>query len=259
MFLVIGNRFWQWFAAASSVGNMFLIIGFGDKDMNIVEIIPFVQTKMLLFRGACDRNGKDKVVNRPFIMLIRSSDVNRQWRTAFINQDMNLGTAFAPVSGAASSGFSAQRRRNRFAVDGLPLPANSPLPIVETNHCLQHFVPDSLLLPRLEPFMQHTAGDAEPIPMDSFPLAAGPQNVPEAIDDSPVIGTRPSRPSFLGWLGQMLLDTTPQWTWDTEIIDILWLYVTLIFVNGTPRWNRFFRRDNFPRGVSFFQVNLIFG
>ncbi len=259
MLSVIWNGFRQWFAASPLVGNMFLIVSLGDEKMDIIEIIPSIQTEMLFFRRASDHDGKDKVVDRPFIMLIGAGNMHRQRRAPFVNQDMNLGAAFTPVSGIASSSFSAQRRLNRFAVDGLPLPANSPLPIVETNHCLQNLVPDTLLLPGLEPFVQNAARNAEPITMDGFPLAARPQNVPEAVDDRTIVGTWASWASFLRRLGQMLLDATPQWAWNTEIIDMLWLCVTLIFVNDTPRWNRFFRKDNFPRGVPFFQVNLFFG
>ena len=163
---------------------------------------------------------------------------------------MNLGATFAPVGGAASRGFSPQRRRNRFAVDGLPLPANPPLPIVEANHCLQHLVPDTLLLPGLEPLVQNAAGHAKPIAMDGFPLAASPQNVPESIDDHPIVSPRPSRPAFLGWFGQMFFDTTPQWAWDTKIVDIFGLLFILAFQDA-PRWMFVFGQTNCPRGASF--------
>ena len=229
---------------------MFLIIGFRNETMDIVVIIPFVQTEMLFFRRARDHNGKDKVIDRPFIVLMSASKMNRQRGTALVNQDMNLCAAFAAVGGISSSRLSAQRSRHRFAVDSLPFPANPALPVVKANHRLQDLLPDTLLLPRLEPFMQDTAGDAEPIAMDCFPLAACPQNVPEAVDDSPIVGTRTPWPSFFARFGQMPFDAAPQGPWDTEIVDIFRLLFILVFQDA-PRWKFVFGQTYFPQGASF--------
>ena len=218
--------------------------------MDIVVIIPFVQTKMLFFRRAGDHNGKDKVIDRPFIMLVSTGKMNGQRSAPLVNQDMNLGTAFTAVGGIASRSRSAQRSGHRFAVDSLPFPANPALPVVKANHRLQYLAPDTLLLPRLEPFMQDTAGNAEPIAMDCLPLATGPQNVPEAIDDRPIVSPGPSSASFLGRFGQMLFDTTPQGTWDTEIVDIFGLLFILVFQDA-PRWMFVFGQTDYPRGASF--------
>jgi len=250
MLLLFRNWCRQWFAASPSVGNMLLIIGFSNEKMDVVVIIPLVQTEMLFFRRARDHNGEDKVINRPFVMLVSTGKMHRQRRAPLVNQDMNLGTTFTPVSGIASRCFSAQRSGHRFAVDSLPFPANPPLPIVKAHHRLQDLVPDALPLPGLEPFMQHTAGNAEPIAMDCFPLAACPQNVPEAIDDRPIVSPRPPWPSFLERFGQMLFDATPQWTRDTEIVDIFWLLFILAFQDA-PRWTFVFGQTDCPRGVSF--------
>ena len=240
----------QRFAATPSVGDVFLIIGFGNKNMDIVEIITFVQTKMLFFRRATDHNGKDKVINRPFVMLVSTGKMNRQRSAALVNQDMNLCPAFTAVGRIVSSCFSTQRSRYRFAIDSLPLPANPALPIVKANHRLQHLVPDTLLLPRLEPFMQDTAGNAEPISMDCFPLATSPQNVPEAIDDRPIVSPWTPWPALLERFGQMLFDSTPQWARDTEIVDIFWLLFILAFQDA-PRWTFVIGLTYCPRGASF--------
>jgi hypothetical protein len=205
MLLLVRNWCRHWFAATASVGNVFLIIGFSNENMNIIEIITFVQTKMLFFRRARDHNGKDKVINRPFVMLVSTGKMNRQRSAALVNQDMNLCPAFTAVGRIVSSCFSTQRSRYRFAVDSLPLPANPALPIVEANQRPQHLVPDTLLLPRLEPFMQDTAGNAEPIAMDCFPLATSPQNVPEAIDDVRLSARGRPGPRFLSGLGKCFL------------------------------------------------------
>ena len=256
--LLFRNGFRQRLAAAPSMGDMFLIIGFGNEKMDIVEIIPFVQTEMLFFRRAGDHNRKDQVIDRPLIMFVSTGKMNCQRSTALVNQDMNLGPAFTAVGGIASSSFSTKRSGHRFAVDSLPFPANPALPIVKANQRLQDLFPDTLLLPGLEPFMQDTAGDAEPIAMDGFPLAACPQNVPEAVDDGPIVSSRPPRPSFLGWFGQMLLNATPQGARDAEIVDIFGLLFILV-LQDAPRWMLVFGQTYCPRGVSFVQVNLFFG
>ena len=83
--------------------------------------------------------------------------------------------------------------------------------------------------------MQHVAGNAEPFAMNRLPLAASPQNVPESVDDCPIVGTWSSWTSFLGGLGQMLFDATPQWTWDLEVVDIFGLLSIFAF-HIAPRW-----------------------
>lgn len=240
----------QWFATTPLVSNVLLIIGFGYETMDIVEIISSVQTEMLFLGWARHHNGKDKVIDRPFIMLVSSSKINCQRRATLINQDMYLRPAFTAVGRIVSCCRSAQRSRDRFAVDCLPFPTNPALPIVEANHRLQDFVPDTLLLPRLESLMQNTAGNAEPIAVDRFPLAACPQNVPEAVDDSPIIGLRTPWPSFFARLRQILFDAAPQGTWDTEIVDIFRLLFILVFQDA-PRWKFVFGQTNFPQGASF--------
>ena len=205
---------------------------------------------MLFFRRARDHNREDQVINRPFVMLVSAGKMHRQRRAPLVNQNMNLGPAFTAVGGIASRSRSAQRSGHRFAVDSLPFPANPALPIVKANHRFQDLVPDTLLLPRLEPFMQDTARDAEPISMDSFPLAACPQNVPEPIDDRPIVSPWTPWPPFLGRFGQMLFDAAPQWAWDTEIVDILGFLFILTFQDA-PRWMWVFGQTYFPRGVSF--------
>jgi hypothetical protein len=259
LLLVIWNGFRQWFTPSSSVSNMLLIVSFCNQKMDIIEIIPFIQTEMLFLGWTLHHNRKDEVSNRPFIMLICASDMNSQRGTTLVNQDMNLCPTLTTVSRIVPGCPSTQRRGYRFAIDRLPFPTYPSFSIVEANHCLHDFVPNTLLLPSLEPFMQNTAGNAEPIFVDSLPLTTRPHNVPEAIDDGAIVSTRSSWPSFFGRLRQMLLDSTPQGTWDSKIIDILWLCVTLVFVNDAPPWMKFFRKYYSPRGASFFQVNLFFG
>ena len=250
MLLLFRNWFRQWLTASPSVGDMFLIISLRNEIMDIVVIIPFVQTKMLFFRRASDHNGKDKVIDRPFIMLMSAGKMNCQWGAALVNQDMNLCAAFTAVGGISSGSLSTQRSRYRFTVDSLPFPANPTLSVVKANHCLQDLGPDTLLLPRLEPFMEDTAGNAEPIAMDCFPLAACPQYVPEPIDDRPIVGSWTPWSPLLRRFGQMLFDAAPQGARDTEIVDILRLLFILTFQDA-PRWTFVFGQTNCPRGASF--------
>ena len=257
--LVIWNWFGQWLVASSPMSNMFVVISLCNKKVYIIEIIAFVQTEVLFLRWTVNHNGNDESIDRPFIMLISTRNMNRQRCAALVNQDMNLCPTLTPVSGIVPSFLSPHRSGHRFTVDCLPLPTYPSFSIVEANHCLHDFFPNALLLPRLESFMQNTTGNAKPIFVDSFPLTTRPQNIPESIDDGTIVCTRSSRPSLFGRLRQMLFDSTPQRAWDTEIIDILWLCVTLVFANDAPPWMKFFRKDNSPRGASFFQVNLFFG
>ena len=250
MFLVFRNWFWQGFAATPSVSNVFLIIGFGNKMVDIVKIIPFIQTKMLFFCRTWNHNGENKVINRPFVVLVSAGKMHGQRCASLIDQDMDLGTAFTSVSGIASRCFSAQRCRDRFAVDRLPFPTNSALPIVKANHRLQHPVPDTLLLPGLEPFVQNTAGNAEPSSMDCFPLAASPQNVPEAVDNCPIVSPGSPWPASWRGFGQVFFDATPQRPRDTEIVDILGFLFILVFQDA-PRWTFVFGQTNCPQGASF--------
>ena len=232
------------------MGDMFLIIDFGNKPVDIVKIISFIQTKMLLFCRTWDHNGEDQVIHRPFVVLVCTGKMHRQRRATFINLDMDLGPTFTSVSGIASRCVSAQGCRDRFTVDSLPFPTNSALPIVEANHRLQHLVPDALLLPCLEPFVQDTAGNTEPIAMDGFPLAAGPQNVPEAMDNGPIVSSGAAWSAFWGRFGQMFFDAPPQWAGDTEVVDILGFLFILVFQDA-PRWMFVFGQTNCPQGASF--------
>jgi hypothetical protein len=106
------------------------------------------------------------------------------------------------------------------------------------------------MLPRLEPFMQNTSGDTEPIAMDGFPLAACPQNVPEAVDDCPIVSSWSPWPPFLGRFGQMLFDTAPQWARDAEIVDLFGLLFILAFQDA-PRWTFVFGQTDCPQSASF--------
>jgi hypothetical protein len=259
LFMVIWYWLWQRFTSAPTVANMVLVVGLRHQLVDVSCIICFVQAQVLFAGWSGDNNREDEVVHRPFIVLIGTADVDRQWCSSFIDQDMHFGTTLASVCWITPRGLSTQRRGNRFAVDGLPFPTDSPLARIETNQAPHNLLPDTLLLPRLESLVQHTAGDAEPLSVNGFPLATSPQHIPDAINNSSVVGTRSAR-SGLHWrFGQIYLDAPPQRTWNTKVIDILWLYVTLYFADDAPREMFVLSKDNSLRSASFFHVILFFG
>jgi hypothetical protein len=237
VFMVIWYWLWQRFASAPTVADVALVVGLRHQLVDVSRIICFVQAQVLFACWSGDNNREDEVVHRPFIVLIGTGDVDRQWRPSFVDQDMDLGPTLASVCWITPRGLSAQRRGDRFAVNGLPLPADSSLARIETNQAPHNLLPDTLLLPRLKSLVQHTAGDAEPLSVNSFPLATSPQHIPDAIDDSPVVGTRSTRSRLLWRFGQMYFDAPPERAWNAEVIDILWLCATLCFVDDAPRKN----------------------
>jgi hypothetical protein len=48
----------------------------------------------------------------------------------------------------------------------------------------------------------------------------------------------------------MLFDSTPQWTRDTEIVDIFW-FLFILALQDAPRWTFVIGLTYCPRGASF--------
>lgn len=201
MLVFLSNRVREWFASPPSVGNIPLITSLADQLMNIRRIVRFIQTKMFLLVGRGNHNGNDQFSHRPFIMSIGSGDVDGQRRTPLVNQEMNFRPSLASVSWIASCIRTVQRGRNRFAIDSLPFPTDALLSMIEACQGTENLVPDTLLLPCLEPLMQDAAGDTKPCFVNRFPLASCPQNVPEAIDNGAIINARSTGGTLLGLLG----------------------------------------------------------
>lgn len=116
-----------------------------------------------------------------------AGEVDRQWRPMLVNQDVHLGAALVAVGRVTSRGFDVQRGRDRFAVHCLPLPAHAAPSCIEAGQGAQDILPDALPLPRFKPFVQHAAGDGDPIAMHSFPLAAGPEHIPDTINGGTIV------------------------------------------------------------------------
>src|SRR5215211_8236679 len=78
---------------------------------------------------------------------------------------------------------------------------------------LEQFFEQSLSLPGLKPLMQHTAGNTKPFFFNGFPLATGPQNMPDAIHYIPVRHRWTTGSNFFGSLGQVLFQQFPKLAW----------------------------------------------
>lgn len=165
---------------------------------------------------------------------------------------MNLCTAFRAIRWIWPCCFSSQRRWNRFAINGLPFPLDPPLSSIEAEHAAHNSVPDTSFLPSLKSFMQNTARHTKPISMNGFPLTAGPQHIPNAIDHRSIFRSRTAGTSFLGWFGKFSFDDTPQRTWDPKVIYIFGFCDILAFAYFAPRWLAFFIEHYFPRGAFIF-------
>ena len=193
-------RFWYRFVATTSVTDVLFIVGLANQLMDIGEIIPFVQAEMLLATGAPDHDRENEIIDRPLVVLVGTGDVQSQGGATLVDQNMNLGPALPAIRWIWAGGSSTQGSRDGFAVDGLPFPLDTALPGIEADHVLQYFVPDALLLPGLESFVKHTTGDPKPIPVNRFPLASGPEHIPDAIDDSAVICWRSTTLKTTAWM-----------------------------------------------------------
>ena len=257
--LIIWNWFRQRLTPASTMSDVALVLGLSNELVDISRVICLVQAQMLFDGWAGNDDGEDEIVDGPFIMLVGAGDINGQWGPSFVNQDMHLGPALASVCWITPCRRATQWRGNRLAVDSLPFPAHAFLASIEADQTSHDLLPKALLLPGLEALMQHATGDAKPLSMNRFPLTTSPQHVPDAIDDSPVVGPRSTWSRLLCWFGQMSFDAPPQRAWNAEVIDILWLCVTLYLADDAPRETFVLSKDNSLRSASFFHVSRFFG
>src|SRR5215211_3972808 len=99
---------------------------------------------------------------------------------------MDFAARFPAVSWIPTCFCTTKRGRAHHAVDRLPFPADPTLTSIILDDGLEQFFKQTLLLPSLKPLMQHAAGNPKPFFFDGFPLAACPQNMPDAIHDIPI-------------------------------------------------------------------------
>jgi hypothetical protein len=257
--LVFRDRLRQSLASPPAMADVALIVGLRCQLMNISRVIGFIKAQVLLACGTFDHHREDKVIQRPFIMLISTTDVKGKRCAPPVNQDMHLGSTLAPVCGIGACLMLTQWSRNSFTIGSLPLPSDTLVAAIEASHAAEQLVKDALSLPGLEALMEDAAGDTEPVLMYCIPLAASPQDVPDAVDDGAVVCTWTAWPLPLRRLGQVLFESTPQRAWHPKIVNILWFCAMLIGVQSSPRGMVVLHNYTFPRGVSFFQGILFFG
>jgi hypothetical protein len=68
--------------------------------------------------------------------------------------------------------------------------------------------------------MQNSAGDAEPIFVNRFPLTTGPQHVPDTVQCRPIIGWWATPTRFLQRLRKQFPDPFPQRLGYLKVVDI---------------------------------------
>lgn len=92
------------------------------------------------------------------------------------------------------------------AVHRLPLPLDLPFLRVEQHHDLQKLVEQPLLLPGLKAFMQRATTHPKPVFVHRFPLAPGPQDIPNPFSTARLsVRGRPGL-RFFGALGGPFLN-----------------------------------------------------
>ena len=128
-----------------------------------------------------DYNRNNQIIRRPLVIRIRTRNVNCQRHSPLINQQVQLRSLFTPIGRVFARFTASQRGGNRLAVNRLPLPFDLAFLVVKLDHQPHDLVEDAVLLPGLKAFMQHVAGYPEPVFVNGFPLATGPQVPPSAL------------------------------------------------------------------------------
>ena len=249
------------FVASAAMLDMRCVELLFNHLMDIIIVVAFVGTEMLLnvLRvWALDHNGKDEVIGRPFVMLVGASDMNGEWCSELVNQNMDFCPKFASICGVLACFLPTQRCRTRLAINRLPFPANTLLLGIEQDHLFQNGFKDTLFTPGLELGMQHTAADAKPTPMDCLPLATRPHHIPDAVEDRPVVRRWSPSTSRIASLWYQMLHALPQLIGYLEIIYILRFCVSILAqdVLSLKDW---FRSLLFNEIRLFVQPSLFFG
>src|SRR5215467_5453912 len=245
------------FIATTSVFDMSHIAFLLNKLMDIRKVITFIKTHVLFNAGWVRprrNNGNDNFINQPFIMLISPCHIDRQRRTAFIDQNMNFATAFGSIHRAFACRFTSQRRWTRLTVNSLPSPGDSSPLVIEFRQLAHQLVKNTAVLPFLEALMDGGATHPEPVSMHRLPLTTRPQHIPYPIDHSPIIGSFASRPCALWLFRQVPSQASPQGPWHSKIIDILWLLGMILVQDVSVLiavWLLQSERDTSPFSTSF--------
>ena len=232
LFTGYGTRFNERFTTPSAMLDMGNIAFLLNKLVHIVVIISLVGTQVLLFLlRTLDHNRDNQLVCRPLVMLVGASDVDCQRHPPLIHQQVQFRALLASIRRVLAGFTAAKRCRNRLAVNRLPLPFDLAPLVIELDHKFHDASKDAVLLPGLKPLMQHTAGDAKPVFVNSFPLATRPQHIPDAVQYSMIIGWWAASSAFLGLLGKQFFNPFPQRFGHLKVIDIF-RFLVMIFRHG---------------------------
>src|SRR5262245_17339150 len=199
-----------------------------DKRMHISVVIAAISTEMLLLARAFGSDCHHDFAHHRFIGRIRRRDLDRDWCATLINPQVDCRARPGTVCLVLASGLATELSRARATINRLPLPLDAARPIVKAQQHFDHLGEASFLLPGLEVVVDAAAGDAEPAAMHGFPLAAGPQDIPDTVDNRASIGWRTSRPTMCWWFGQQALDFAPQWARNTKVIDVRWFCARIL-------------------------------
>jgi hypothetical protein len=210
------------FVPSATVVDMGGVAGCFHPLMHIGRIVGSIGTKVLLPAGPLGHDTDHQACRAPFVMPIGTRDVHRQRRSALIHQNVYLAPAFGPVSWVLARGFTAQGSSARATIDRLPLPADPPPASIEAQRDLEETREETLLLPGLKVGMERAGGDTDPVTVDCFPLAAGPQDVPQAVEDGTSIHTWSSFPPVPRRLGQKRFEAAPERTRHAEVVNRGW-------------------------------------
>jgi hypothetical protein len=207
-----------------------------DKHMHIPTIISFVSTEMLCTSRTLDQDRQNQGSRIPFVVLIGTSDMDRQGCTALIDQNMDLTPHFGAISGVLAGVLLTQRGRDRFAIHRLPGPANVSGTSIISQHSLHDANKHTLRSPLLKAIMDHTTRNTKKVFLDSLPLAASPQHIPDAIHHCVVVGPW-STWAALFYFGKLLLDLLPQFSGYLSIayifgfmLDLFMTYLRYLWV-----------------------------
>jgi hypothetical protein len=95
----------------------------------------------------------------------------------------------------------------------LPFPANPAFPGIILEDRSKQLLEQTLGLPSMKPFMQHTTRNRKPLLLDGLPLATRPQHIPDAIQNFAIISPGASWLFLLASLRKMLSQDLPQFVW----------------------------------------------
>ena len=249
------------FTASSAVFDMGNIAFLFHKLMHIIVIVTTVQADVLFtvrWVGARDHNRDDQVVSRPLIMAVGAGNENGQRCTAFVNQQVDFAAAFPSIRRVLARLLAAQRGRTALAVNRLPLPFDRTFLGVELDHDAHDSVKDTQSLPGLETFMQRATADPKPLAVHCFPLTAGPQHIPDAIQRGMVVGAWSPWSALLRWLGQHFSDLAPQGARHMEEIDIF-RFLGRVLTHGVSRFRWVDSTPVLHEMRPFFTLHSIYG